>query len=1103
MVEFLIGESGSGKTTLMFERIKNTSGECCVIVPEQYSYEFDKTLYFYIGADRFNELISTTFTGLSRYIFQLFGEPGRNGEYADEFAQLIMMHQALGKVRSMPEALTYFKTRSRQKEFSDDVLALINNLKRAGIEPEKLYTSGIYNDKRLEDKLSDISLIYLEYERLMNEYGFKTTLENVREATAAVAFNGWFKGKSVFFDEFDSFSADQLVMIREAVSMADNVTFVLRTDKADTSKFTLFETVNNTYRKIMAICRDLGAETRITECRESYRFRSPELKYLSKNILRNKKADLSNAPQPENIRLFEARDMYSEAEYVCATIKRLMHGDDTLKYRNIAILSNNIMDYSEVLVSAFRRYDIPYFMSVEKPVDHAAVMVFFLSLLELLNSREIRSEQIFRILKSGILDVSLKEVSLFENYCYKWSVDKDDWYKPFTAPDKELEVIEALHNDCIMPMIRLKKKLSKPMRASEAVKLLYRYIIGCGAEKNLGRLMDRLINDDLEFEAAELKRLWGCLIDILDSISSTLGDIEISFSELSDIMKTVIGRLTYSVPPQTLDNVIAASAQSVRLNAPRIVFIMGANDGDFPSLITSHGLFSEGDKMKLAQNSIEIERPLTELIAAERLSVYKALSTASHKLFITYTLSDLSGQAKYPSPVIDSIKKMFGANNILITENDTPPHYYAVTLSSAFYHYMQNKEKDKKGSASLMKVLSAHSEYSRRISYVLSRSAHKQNYRIDPEIITSLKSFSPLVISPSHLDDYNKCHFMYFCNKMLRLFSCEKMELDARISGELIHSCFCDILGSRSKESFLSLSYEDIRNEITQCADKYITKNLGGDFAKDSRFDFKLNKITERLSTVFLHTQQSLMVSDFTPHSYELDLSRQNFISMKLSDKYSIKFGGVVDRVDICNINGKNYIRVVDYKSKTKEIDPETLSSGINLQMLLYLFSITDAGGIYEGYEPAGVLYSPHSINRVEEEEHRIGTVNSSAINSSLKTSGLVLNDTDVLNAMEKGIRGEYIPVKLKVNGEPRKDSDCITREGLAQLRNFTYAKLKEMGESLLSGDVEALPLLSEGKLPCEYCDYMNICGNSFSNNVRCPDAVSLAEAEDILAKKF
>ena len=76
--------------------------------------------------------------------------------------------------------------------------------------------------------------------------------------------------------------------------------------------------------------------------------------------MRNLPDEPDKAPAAHNIRIFEARDMYSEAEYVCAEIKRLVHFNPSLKYRDIAVISNSIEEYSEVLKAAFERYDIPW-----------------------------------------------------------------------------------------------------------------------------------------------------------------------------------------------------------------------------------------------------------------------------------------------------------------------------------------------------------------------------------------------------------------------------------------------------------------------------------------------------------------------------------------------------------------------------------------------------------------------------------------------------------------------------------------------------------------------------------------------------------------------
>lgn len=1104
MVEFITGQAGSGKTTLMFERIRNSASDGshqCIIVPEQYSYEFDKTLYFYLGAEKFNDLFSLSFTSLARQLFQIYGDPGRKGEYADELARMILVYQAIGAVRGRPEQFVYFRRQSSHNGFAEEVLKLINDLKRSGVEPQQLLDKAALLDRQLMDKTSDIAAVYMEYERLMTEYGFKDDLDNIKEAAKIANLQGYFKGKEVYIDEFESFTGDQLEMLRIMISSADNVVITLRSDDVTAGEFTLFETVNTTYRKITDICRELRVEHKITDCGGSYRFRYPDLDYLSSHIMRNFRYEPEKAPSPEDICVFEAKDMYGETEYVCATVKRLIAAGNGLKYRDIAIISNNIEEYADVLRAAFYRYGIPYFLSIEKTVAHTPIMVFFNTLLDLLTARKLRSEQIFRLLKCGILNISLTETALLENYCYKWQVEDQMWSEPFTAPDKDLDAIEALRLSAVAPILALRKKVWRKNTAGEICRMLYSYLEDCGADRSTAALMDRLILENRDYEAAELKRIWGCLTDILDSIYDTLGEQEIAVSELARIIRSMTGRLTYSVPPQTLDAVIAASARTARLNSPKVVFVIGATEGDFPNQVSIHGLFSEADKQKLSINGIDVSRPLSDLIASERLVVYKSLSAASEKLYITYPLSDLSGQAKYPAQAVEQTMKMFGGSGMRLRSDDLPPHYYAVTMHSAFYHYMQNYTSRSVSAASIRKVLLEEPEYRRRVSYVLCRSGYTQDYTITSDVMQKLISFEPLRLSSTSLEEYDLCHFKFFCDKCLRLSDVEQIDLDARVSGELTHNCFCGILGKRTKEEFISLSCDDIDREIAQETEKYRAEKLAGDFGKNSRFDLMFNKLKESLTNIFLHTQHSLMASDFTPVNYELDLREKAPVRLRFGGKYDLTFGGVIDRVDTCNIGGTDYVRIVDYKSSRKAINPVTLGSGINLQMLLYLFAVTDKGGDYAGSQPAGVLYSPVRINDIKLEPRKVEDTNTSAINSQLKTSGLVLGELPVLDAMEKGIAGNYIPAKLTKDGTFDRYSSCISSDGMEQLRDFTYGKLTEMAESLLTGNAEAVPLLMNGEIPCTFCAYGNICGNSQGSEYREPDAKSVARAAEILGK--
>ena len=1103
MIEFITGASGTGKTTEMFGRIRAAalSGwEQLILVPEQYSHEFDKNLYYFLGAKPFNELLSLTFSSLARQLFQLYGEPDRKGEYADDMARMILIYQAIEAASKKPEMLRFYRRTASQAGFAEEMMKLIADMRRAGITPDMLTEHAELLDSRLRDKTADAASIYSEYVRLMEEYGFKDSYENIRFAARTANLQRYFKGKCVYLDEFESFTGDQLEMLEVIFSSAENVVITLRTDNVAAGEFTLFETVNSTFRRLAALCRELNLKYTVTKCEESHRFACPELRCLSENVMRERAPEPQNAPEAHNIRIFEARDMYSEIEYICAEIKRLVASAEGLRYRDIAIISNDITGYADLLRAAFTRYEIPFFLSMERSVSHTAIMVFFISLLDLLTAHKFKSEQVFRLLKCGILDVDLTEVSLLENYCYRWSIDGNIWLSEFTAEDKDLEMLEALRKKVVSPVAELKKQLSKRQPASEICAKLYGYLCDCEAERNLAALMGRLIRSDRDYEAAELKRLWKCLMDILDSIVSTLGDEEVYFNRLADMIRSLIARITYSVPPQTLDAVIAASSRTARLNSPKVIFAAGSTEGDFPNQVTLGGLFTDSDRQKLSDNGIDLARPLSDLIASERLIVYKSLSTASERLYLTYPLSDLAGQAKYPSQVIDQIRKMF-PNELLLTESDLTPEHYAVTYHAAYYHYMQDRAANTPVIAAIGKVLLADPVYNSRILSVLNRSGSRTEHAVSSDIMRKLKDFEPLRISPTALENYNRCHFMHFCADFLRLQMPEKMELDVRIAGELTHSCFCSLLGRRRKSEFVQLSYEQLAEEIRTEAERYKSERLAGDFAKTPRFELMFNKLGERLTEVFVHTQQSLMASDFEPVRFEYDLRGNNALSLPFGGGCELRFGGIADRIDTCKIGGTDYLRVIDYKSSEKTIDEFSLASGLNLQMLLYMFAATEKGGEFAGFTPAGVLYTPIQIGELTADESKDNSFNQSGIDSKLRTRGLLLDDVSVANAMEHEVCGRFIPAKLTAKGGFDSRSSVIPSDNLPLLRENVYSSLVSAAEAMLGGNIEAVPLKEGKKLPCTYCAFIDVCGNHDGAVSRQPSEEALAEAAEILGK--
>ena len=93
--------------------------------------------------------------------------------------------------------------------------------------------------------------------------------------------------------------------------------------------------------------------------------------------------------------------------------------------------------------------------------------------------------------------------------------------------------------------------------------------------------------------------------------------------------------------------------------------------------------------------------------------------------------------------------------------------------------------------------------------------------------------------------------------------------------------------------------------------------------------------------------------SDFTPLAFELGFGSREALAPVLLQQQdmTLRISGKVDRVDGWEQGDKLYLRVVDYKTGKKAFDLADVRYGLNLQMLLYLFTLQKQGKEYFGKE--------------------------------------------------------------------------------------------------------------------------------------------------------
>ena len=111
--------------------------------------------------------------------------------------------------------------------------------------------------------------------------------------------------------------------------------------------------------------------------------------------------------------------------------------------------------------------------------------------------------------------------------------------------------------------------------------------------------------------------------------------------------------------PTSQDEVIIGDIDRSRSHKVKAVFIIGVNDGVFPTINKNEGFFDDSDREKLKKDGIELAKGTTEKLYDDNFNIYKALTTAEEKLYLSYPSSDAEGKAVRPSVLINKVKKIF------------------------------------------------------------------------------------------------------------------------------------------------------------------------------------------------------------------------------------------------------------------------------------------------------------------------------------------------------------------------------------------------------------------------------------------------------------
>ena len=1110
-LRIIYGKPGTGKSSYCFSEISNLidkEKKIFIITPEQFSFTAERKL---MEAVKSKAVVNAEVITLSRMAYRVLSEIGGNNKTnLSKCGKAMLIYSILSQSKS---ELKFLGKSDENIELS---MTAITEFKKHGVSVVNLKeeiekTDDVY----LKTKLSDMAIIYENFENkicenYIDETDLLTVLANNLEKSELV------KNSIIYIDEFAGFTYQEYEVIKELIKLAKQVNITMCVDNLEynTNPDTdIYYSNKITLKKILNLVEENQFKLEKTIFLDKqYRFKNEELKYLSDNIFYIKSTKYEK--NVENIKIFLAKNQYSEIEEIAKKIRTLVR-ENKLRYKDISIITKNIESYASLVRAIFNKYEIPVFIDEKRDLNQNIIVQYLLAILEVLN-KNFANEAVFGYIKSGFCDIEKEEIFKLENYCNKWGIKQSKWKRDFKYDlesenkRQETERLNEIRKFIINPLLKLQENIKKEKTAKNITKVLYQFMQEQNIDEKITRKIEKLEEKKLVDLISEYKTSYKVIMDVLDEIVLIFQEDNMTIDKYSKILKIGLKNSGLGKIPGTQDQVIFGDVDRSRSHKVDTVFIIGLNDGNFPSVNKDEGFLNDADREILKKDGIELAKGTIDKLYEDNFNIYKTFTTAENQIYLSYSSSDSDGKSLRPSIFINKIKNIFP--NIKEESDIINKKYKIVNKTITYEELIENIALlgNKKEIDDIWYEIYQYYKKQNEWNTKLTDDLKGLNYsnlpdNIKKENIEKLYG-NTLNTSISRLEKYRSCPFSYYLQYGLKLREKEQLKIQSFNTGSFMHETIDEFFEYVKQEdlNLAELEEKQILEIVSKIIDEDLNLSKNFIFTATAKYKVLVRRLKRIVSKALKYIIETIIHSDFSIEGTEVEFSKKGEykpILLQLENGKKIEITGKIDRIDTSTQNDGKYLRIIDYKSSAKNIDLNEVYAGLQIQLLTY----TDAIVKQEDIMPAGIFYFSLLEQMVKAEKRMSDEEIEDMIRKNFRMKGLIIADVKIIkmndNTLESG-SSKLVPAALTASGTVNeKWTNGVKKEEFKILQDYIYKTIKDIAKEILSGKIDMKPYYKKGKTPCEYCEYKPICGFNPRQNNNKYNYINQKTKDDIIIK--
>lgn len=1061
-LQLVIGPSGSGKTTYLYQSLikeaeDSASFQAMAIVPEQFTMQTQKDL---VTMHSRHSVTNIDILSFDRLAYRILEEQSAAGiRVLDDMGKVLVLRRAAA---TCGQELQVYRKNMNKAGFIDKVKSMLSELYQYRIGPEELdrLIGELAEEPLLRRKLEEIRTLYLTFHQGLEE----DTIPSERLYDVLCQYipqSRLIRNSVVTFDGFTGFTPAQYQVLEMLLQYARKVVVTVTADsdltesgKEETTgdrtgsgrgeKTGEPEKYGNRQRAAQALLASrrqlfdmsLTIEENLHRLASAHQIpveapvmlppgrrfaEAPSLAALERGILRYPVTPWQG--ETEEIRLWEVKNRGEELDCVAREIRRLVR-EEGLRYREIAVVSADVAGYEPVIRQVFSRYGIPCFMDTKNNMLGHPLVSYLRGALQVIEE-DFTYDSVFSCLKSGMTSLSRNDLYELENYVLAMGIRgrrlwSETWEHTYPeARHLDMRHLNEVRASVAEPILALRQVFRRPEAtvrdfAEGMVTLMQREQI----EGRLQDMADAIRRDGEDSLASEYEQAYNKVLELLDQVVDLFGDGQVTLREWREILDTGFEEIRVGVIPARVDRVVAGDLHRTRLKDPKVIFLIGANDGLIPRTGEKSSLLSDLDRMTLEKHGVCLAPTRQENGFMDRFYLYLMLTKASRRLYVSWCRQAMDGSALLPSYIISELRSLFPGlptehpdreNGLLgrIVNEKTARE----ALLGGFAAYLEGQAPE--DWKELYRCFLSRPEGPEKLGRILDTVFMTYQEESMAPAVARLLYGEQLEGSVTRLERYAACAYAQFLSYGLRLTERRLHEFAAADMGTLFHEIirrfFAHVYGEDSVYGGTVeelISQDECRRQLVHdCLEEASQAGNSRGLEDTERGKYLLRRVEQIADRTLWALCKQIERGDFRPTEVEVAFDGRDSQAMNLvlDGDTIMRLYGRIDRVDTCEAGPRGaadrseagqretdqdaagqdagdqgagdagmagaaarpgedeiYVKIIDYKTGQTTFDLVGVYYGLQLQLVVYLDAAMERESRrHRGRQivPAGILY--------------------------------------------------------------------------------------------------------------------------------------------------